>query len=121
MPLYEYHCMACHLVTELVRPIGTEEEVCPRCAGRSHRGRLHSISEHIPPLPTDMEGMMRRAVEAFAEREHDYQRVEEHLGHTIARPDDWSGAHAEARERLRRGELDVPRIRREMQRHGYKV
>lgn len=63
MPLYEYRCEDGHR-TELVRPIGFDDESC-WCGKPSKRGHVHRVISREPEV--DLRGMYRRFNEASQE------------------------------------------------------
>ncbi len=116
MPQYVYRCPQGH-ETELVRPIGTDTVSCKQCDDLMQRRTVNHIEIRGPTVNTG--GMASRFLEASAEREHIYQKVEANTGEPVQRPNDWAAPRARAKEMLRRGELDTKKLAREMEHHSY--
>lgn len=116
MPLYEFTCKCG--TRELVRPLGTESVPCVVCDTEAIRWRIYRFGGMLPPS-TDVIGLHRRFVEAAAEREDVYRKIERETGETPERPDDWGPAHSRAHARLQAGELDKKAVQRDMEHETY--
>ena len=90
---------------ELVRPLGTDIVSCPSCGAEAERSHVHHFD--VVGSTVDTRGDTRRFIEATAEMEHGYNRVEAETGERVQRPDVWSPVEARVRAKLKHGELDM--------------
>lgn len=101
MPLYEFACGQ-HM-TEVVRPVGTEFIVCPRCQHNAWRTHRPTHFQVVGPT-VDTRGMFRRYTEATQEWDHAVSKVEQSVGHEINTGNLWAEGKARAQAMHQAGE-----------------
>jgi len=104
MPLNDFRC-ACGLLTEAIRPSGTDSIACP--CGRDAR-RIPPTRFGITGPTTDLRGMYRRFTEATAEIDHAASKIEASTGQPVQTPDFWGQAKARADAMVSANESPVP-------------
>ena len=116
MPLFDYRC-GCGRRAELLQPFGGRPTFCLVCEEPMQRVWSKAAMHHKPAF--DTEGLMRRFGEYAQERDGVYADVERREGQPVGRPvDPWDVADARARERVRRGEVDLRELG-QVERHNY--
>ncbi len=105
MPNYEFRCVR-GCVSDLVRPLGTEQAACPFCGEPAARTHAPSRFDVIGPT-VDTRGMFRRWQEATSEIDHGASKIEANTGEPVQTPNFWKQAKQKAAAMVAAGEAPV--------------
>ncbi|MGQ9730916.1 MAG: FmdB family zinc ribbon protein [Candidatus Zipacnadales bacterium] len=53
MPLYEYQCLDCGTISEVLVPRGTKGSNCPHCGSKNTRKTFSVFAISSPPCPSE--------------------------------------------------------------------